>query len=420
MKILLFEPNHRGHHFVYLARLLPGMLRLPLQITVGTTPEARGSREYKLSLVKYEDSLDWWTGCRLPTGHPLNKASRRARELRAAIRAVKPGYVGLIYGDGLWQVLTLLALVGIRIIPRSMPAEAWLYRGGFAYDDATSLPHRFRRWLFARLLRRGLFKTLYLDDELLLRFAESIKGSKTKLVLTPNPIDFLPPKDKADARAELDLPADGRVISSSGMVSPWKGMDQLIYNFVAAASDGRLRDTDRLLLAGPHSEEIVAILASDDIKPWVASGRIVSRDEFLSETQMFAVAAASDLVVAGYPQHSGRSSIILWAAAAGRPVLAAERGCIGYVVHQENLGRTVDVNNVPAFTQAVVDTLDAEWTADDAQRVRDYAHWHRIENYQHVGATLLRQLTNSSPESSPETPESKTSNYSDEPTASGD
>ncbi|MEM7625323.1 MAG: glycosyltransferase [Planctomycetota bacterium] len=395
MRLLLFEPNHRGHHFVYLARLLPGMLRLPVKITVGTTPEALESREYKLSLIKHEDRLDWWTGCRLPTGHPLKKAARRARELRAALRDVKPDYVGLIYGDGLWQILTLLSLVGVRLIPRSMPAEAWLYRGGFAYDDATSLPHRLRRWLFARLLRKGIFRTLYLDDELLLRFAESIKGSKTRLVLTPNPIDFLPEKSRADARAELGLPADGRLISSSGMVSPWKGMDRLIHNFVAAAGDGRLRDTDRLLLAGPHSEEIVALLTSDDVKPWVASGRILSRDEFLSEAQMFAVAAASDLVVAGYPQHSGRSSIILWAAAAGRPVLAAARGCIGYVVHQENLGATADVNDPAAFTRAMVDALDAPWTPADAERVRAYAHWHRIENYQHVGATLLRQLTDS-------------------------
>ncbi|MEL7089007.1 MAG: hypothetical protein AAGL98_11300, partial [Planctomycetota bacterium] len=115
MKALLFEPNHRGHHFVYLARLLPGMLRLPIQITIGTTPEARDSREYRLSLAKHEGRFDWWTGCRRPVGHPFKKAVRRARELRAALREVRPDYIGLIYGDGLWQILTVLSLIGFRV-----------------------------------------------------------------------------------------------------------------------------------------------------------------------------------------------------------------------------------------------------------------------------------------------------------------
>lgn len=392
MHVLLFEPNHRGHHFVYLARLLPGMLRLPVKITVGTTTEALESREFRLSLAKYRANLDFWTGCQPPRGHPVQKAIRRIGELRTALNAIRPEYVGLIYGDGLWQLLTLLSLVGIRVIPRSMPAEAWLYRGGFTYEDAVSLPHRFRRWLFTRLLRKGIFRTLYLDDELLLRYAETVSGSRTRLILTPNPIEFLPPREKTDAREELGLPTDGRLISSSGMVSIWKGMDRLIRNFIAAASDGRLREDDRLLIAGPHQDEIVALLKSQEVQPWVETGRIIARDEFLSESQMFAVASASDLVVAGYPNHSGRSSIILWSAAAGRPVLAADRGCIGYVVEHEKLGQTANVVEPVVFTQAMVDALNMNWSLDDEARVRSYACWHRIENYQEIGSGLLREL----------------------------
>ena len=401
MHVLLFEPNHRGHHFPYLARLLPGILRLPVRVTLATTPEALKSREFEMSLAGFGDRISFWTGCRPPQRTFVQKAWCRVADLRRALRQTRPDAVGLMYGDGLWQIITALDLLGQCPIPRSVTAAAWLYRGGFAYPDNSRRSARIKRRLFTRLLRRGVFDTLYLDDELLHNFAAAIPDAGTAAVLTPNPIDLRPLRPAADARQSLGLPPTGKLISSSGMVSAWKGMDRLIHAFAHAVDHHALSPDTRLLLAGPHGPEILELLRTPAVRPLVDAGRIVSRDAFLDEAQMFDVAAASDLVVAAYPHHSGRSSIILWAAAAGRPVLAAEYGCIGHVVTTQQLGQTFDALDQDRFNQALVQALDLPWTNQDARRVRDYVAWHRIENYQDIGSQWLRRALDRRADPSP-------------------
>ncbi len=59
---------------------------------------------------------------------------------------------------------------------------------------------------------------------------------------------------------------------------------------------------------------------------------------FLSEDELVREVNACDVVLAPYPDHVGVSGVLLWAAAAGKPIITQKTGWIGHVVRKEQLG----------------------------------------------------------------------------------
>ena len=193
----------------------------------------------------------------------------------------------------------------------------------------------------------------------------------------------------AEARRELGVAGDGTWIGTAGVIAKFKGADLFLQAYRLRRERGDLPPA-RALLAGPHMPEIRELLGQSPFREWVADGSIVSVDRYLSEHEMYAAAAAVDLVVAAYPQHQNRSSIILWAAAAGRPCLGSDESCVGYVIRHERLGSTCHVQEPMLLSHAFSEALAKPWTPDDAARVRKYAEFHRMENYQEIASSLVR------------------------------
>jgi glycosyltransferase involved in cell wall biosynthesis len=390
MRVLFYEPEFTGHHFAYLARMLPGFADLPIERLVVTTPEALRSVEYSQTLAPFADDLEFVTCCTPAPPEPVANARHRLRELSEAIRRLQPDHVAVCYVDGIWDQATIDSHMGRRPWPRGLVVEGWLYRGRFGDRSDGRLKSRLRRFLFTRMLRMGLFRKLHLDHELLYEFAKArAAGTLTEVVLTPNPILLGPEMSREEARRRLNLDPAGRWISLSGMIARFKGAPELIHAFERFIKD-KCADDVRLLLAGPHEAQVREQLSQEPFATLISRGRIVSLDRFLTEEEMYAVAAASDVVLAPYPQHQGRSSIILWAAAAGRPSLGTDDGCIGYVIRTERLGMICDVLDGNQFAESIRDALEMPWTADDATRVRRYAEFHRVENYRRTAAELTR------------------------------
>ena len=188
---------------------------------------------------------------------------------------------------------------------------------------------------------------------------------------------------------------EGRVISLSGVIDKRKGADILAGAFAQAIRNGL--DDATLLLAGPHYDDIKGALAAPEVRTLLDTGRILSIDRLLDEQDMYCAAAASDLVAAPYPNHSGRSSIILWAAAAGTPVLATHRGCIGHVVETENLGLTCDVSDPEELAAAIEAGLNQPWTTSDRERALRYGKQHTVDNYRELNARLVMRRISSEP-----------------------
>jgi glycosyltransferase involved in cell wall biosynthesis len=376
--------------------MLPGFLSLPAQLILATTPEALASIEYERTLAPFRHLIQVQSLCTQPPGGVLLRATHRLRELRRAVNVVRPDHLCLLYTEGLWQLLAVADVIHWLPLDRSLTIEGWAYRGDFAFPEEISAGARLRRVLFRRMLRSGLFDRLHVDHEVL--FEQALQWApmtSTEVVLTPNPVAIQPPLSTAEARQRLSLPSSGRMVVGTGMIAPRKGMDLLLAAFEIHLRSGRARQDDRLLLAGPHSIEITAMLARSPYRELAHDGRVCSLDRFLTESELFASASAGDLTVAVYPGHTGRSSTILWAAAAGRPSLGTARGCIGHVVRAERLGLTCDELSADAVANRLADALEMEWSSDDETRVRRYAQLHSIERYQATASALVRSRTGS-------------------------
>ncbi len=388
MKVLFYEPDHRGHHFPYFARMLPGFLELPIQAALATTPSAIESDEYKKTLLPFESDLEILPHCQeLINRKPLANAWRRCRDLSRIVKQWNPDHVCILYADGMWSLAASAKQFGITLLGNAPAYEAWMFRGGFTYPDATKKSQAVRRSLYRKLVKQRVFKRISLYDELMYDFHKSINSNTDELALSPESIRIIDPIPQREAREQLGLPLEGTIIGTSGMISETKGIHLILEMFDKHAQKN---PETKLMLAGPHKEIIKGILAEDRFQQLITDGRIFCIDRFLNDQEMSLSAASCDLMLAPYPSHSGRSSIILWAAAAGVPVLTVARGCIGHVVRTKRLGKTCDVKNIDEFGRTLDEMLNEPWTEEDVQRVKTYADWHSIENYQRSSAALVR------------------------------
>jgi glycosyltransferase involved in cell wall biosynthesis len=316
-------------------------------------------------------------------------------ELRRMVKTLRPDHVYVMYGDGLWQLMQLRRMLGGKMFPKGTTSSVYLVHGGIGYPTARSWKRRLQRWLFRRMIVSGPFDEVFLLDELMEAYARRQfdgqgRRHKAAFYLSPLPVAGGERTTPREARRRMGLEGRGQWIVMTGMIGRLRGVDRIVAGFLHYLQR-RPDDSARLLLAGPQDEWTRAYLASEPLAELVRRGRIKLIDHYLNDQEMYGYSACGDLMVVGTHNHTGRSSAILWAAAAGRPVVTTNTGCIGYVVERNGLGRTCDVADPAALAEAMDRALSGPWTQEDIDRVTTYARFHSLENYRRVGTTLLRR-----------------------------
>jgi glycosyltransferase involved in cell wall biosynthesis len=111
----------------------------------------------------------------------------------------------------------------------------------------------------------------------------------------------------------------------------------------------------------------------------------------LTVVELQTALAAMDVVCTPYPAHIGSSSIVLRAAAAGRPVVGSDTGWVGETVRRFSLGRVCDVRAPGALARALADALDATSSYAMTDAARRLVAYHTVENYQAHWTARLRE-----------------------------
>jgi glycosyltransferase involved in cell wall biosynthesis len=76
-------------------------------------------------------------------------------------------------------------------------------------------------------------------------------------------------------------------------------------------------------------------------------------DRRLDDCELEGLVRRSSVVLAPYQRFVGSSGVLLWAARAGRPVLAQEYGLVGRLTREHRLGLAVDSSNPAAVAAAI-------------------------------------------------------------------
>lgn len=156
-----------------------------------------------------------------------------------------------------------------------------------------------------------------------------------------------PPVDRDTARRQLGLPPDAELILFTGLIEPYKGLDDLIAAFGLLAAR---RPHARLVVAGKPNEPFEGYrrrLAGLDLLDRTALDL-----RFLPEPGLAAYLSAADVVV--LPYRAATSSGLLMAARRfGSAVVATDVGDLGELMTDGENGLLVPPEDPPALANAI-------------------------------------------------------------------
>jgi glycosyltransferase involved in cell wall biosynthesis len=179
-------------------------------------------------------------------------------------------------------------------------------------------------------------RVLFIDELIYESFLRSVPQTHSRLALCPDPVETDHTIGKDDFRTRFGIPINAKVLGVFGEINSRKGVDFLIESFGHYVAGAR----DYLLLMGRHSPKVAQKLLR-----FPAARNIVSIDAFVTDDELISGINAVDVVAAVYRRHVGSASIVIRAAAAGKPVLGSDFGWIGHMIRKHGLGKVCNVSN---------------------------------------------------------------------------
>ncbi len=241
------------------------------------------------------------------------------------------------------------------------PTSGIYFRPKFHYgqfaDNQTTRKEQWRslreRWLWHSALHHPQLKTIFSLDPFAVKPLRTISGN-TNIIPLPDPIEWYPSSanETATLRQELGIDPARKVLLLFGMLDQRKGIYQVLEALQQLPPAQQAQIT--LLLLGAMAErEKVKVLTRVESLRQQTPVQIIFRDQFIPAAAISAYFSLSDVALALYQRHVGSSGILIWAAAAGKPVLASNYGLMGETVRKRKLGMTMDSADPAAIAEQI-------------------------------------------------------------------
>lgn len=365
MKILLFDPIAGGHHPLYVRRVAE-VLADEHQVVVAAPVDTL----HRCAHV----AADYVTRAPSTTA----KTSRRRRpqmtedvhQFRDIAEAVQPDHAVHLFADA--------ALRGLVARPLRIPTTILIFRPRAHYPRAYGSPLARREFIAARGHEAMVTRWR------LLRNSHSVwtldPGAASRWARWPGaPATWFPEPPVDSSYVEQAPLHDRRGAILYGRIAPRKGLDQ-----VARAL--RTHDVGMpLTLAGSVAPTRRAWL-DDHLRALREVGVDVNaRLHDHDELDGLAALAGARCALLPYVEHYGMSRVLLESATVGTPVIATNRGLIGYLVDRFNLGITVDPNNSAELSAALASlNTDDNSQARFAQSLAAFCRLHSHHRFAHA------------------------------------
>ncbi len=376
MHVMIFEPRYKGHHLYYVRLLIPALLEMGCRVSLATGPDVTRSDEYAVQIKPFGDEIAVFDRAEAAEGaaHPLGVF---LRQLRAAVRELRPEHMLIPSADGIVQQLGIARLRGGAGFMKGCELEAMLLRCRFAMKGL-SWRDRIKTWAIRRAIQVAPVSRLYTIDALALeRLRKDGSALGRRMQLMPDPLDEVgDAPTQTGARRMLGIPEGGRYIGIAGVLDIRKGIDKLLAAFQAA----HLKEDDRVLLAG-RADRFVEELVRGRFAGLISSGRVMLINRVLSDEELVAAVAAMDVVCTPYLGHVGPSAMVMRAAVMGRPILASDYGWVHETVVRLKLGWTCDVRDKDAFAKKIETALERDAGVSDRPPLEQLRKYLSPENF---------------------------------------
>ncbi|MBS0191000.1 MAG: glycosyltransferase [Phycisphaerales bacterium] len=388
MHVAIYEPYPQGHRFTYVRHVVNALRELPVRLTLITSPGASKTESFRQQLAPLQNSfaLDESVAPADPGQGKFALALAHAASLAHAAGRVRPDHLIVPAADGTLEMLGARRL-SLRSGAAPAELEAMLMSTSWAYN-APGPRRRAKAFAWSVLVGASAVRTLHVIDPIVYEaYQDQARAIARRTVLAPDPVEAIPEVSKADARARLGIPTDGRLVSCVGRLDARKGVDLLVRAFLDAPTHA----TDRLLLMGKVMPEVGDLLAAD-AAPAVRSGRIIVVDGYVPDETMNLANAACDLVGVVYRHHSSSSSILIRAAAQRRPVLTTNLGWMGRTCRQFGLGFDCNIRNPGELAETLARALSSQWSPAPASA--RFVEFHSIPNALAYWSARIRERLN--------------------------
>ena len=174
------------------------------------------------------------------------------------------------------------------------------------------------------------------------------KGQKKSVIVSPHPIydNYGKPMDSLEARRQLGLPLEGKILMFFGFIRDYKGLDLLLQ----AYADPRLKNENvHLVVAGEfynNADKYYALEQSLGL-----SGRVLWHTNFIPDEQVRVYFSAADLIVQPY-KTATQSGVTQIAYHFSKPMLVTHVGGLAEIVPNGKVGYVTDVD-----PKAIADAL---------------------------------------------------------------
>lgn len=375
MRVLIQEQQYGGHHFLYLAYILPRLLEVIDEAIVTLSPLGRESTEFATYLAPFSDRVDFQAI--LPAGDAsLSLKSRFSMLecLRGAVERFRPDYVLVPTGDGPSSAMGLSWGAGRRGLPNGVPGEVGIHYGYGA--PGIGMKNRIKDRIYLQTQRLARWNKVHYVSVLNYEWVRSQGGSLARRAeLLPHPVPAHPRLAREECRRRLGLPEGGRYIGLMGLLDPRKAIPELLAAFRSAAGP-----EDRLILAG-RLHESYARLIEAEYADLIEELRLIVLDRFLDEETSHLVFGALDVTCTPYPKFGPLSSVLLRGIAAGKPVLGNDFGWTRAMIRRFGFGWTCDIHDPIAFAGAVRRALEEGPSYRETEATRRLLEFHSPENF---------------------------------------
>jgi glycosyltransferase involved in cell wall biosynthesis len=307
------------------------------------TPKSRAGRKIDFSYRPAGVEVEYIGYPALPAiTRPLNGWSA-ARSIFKSVRAWQPEIIlnYIIYPDG----DAALRIAKTLKIPFVVTAIG---------TDLNVIPP-LCEGLTRRVLRRADYTVTVSGDLLKTARRFGAPVDKSRAVLNGCDTSIFYPRDRSQARAWLNIPADEETIVYVGRLDLAKGLGELV-TAVAKLGKQRPRLRCHIIGDGPARGALIESIAA------LGAGQHFSLAPACPTEGVGRWMAASDLIT--LPSYrEGCPNVVVEALASGRPVVASNVGGIPELVDDEG-GRLVPARDAEALERALDQVLSHDWDAN--------------------------------------------------------
>ena len=212
-----------------------------------------------------------------------------------------------------------------------------------------------KEWLFYKFLKDKSLHAVFTTN---LPFFNYMKDKSNKFELISDPVPLLTNiLEKSVAKQKLNIDTNRKLILIYGSISFRKGLIQLC-NALSMPEFPNIVD---VLVAGKFEKECSEFINKVSIQEKIHKKRLIIYDRFIDEDEEAVLFSASDIIWTGYIRHYGPSGVLIQAYHAKTPVIASKWGQVGKTTNKYNLGISVEVNDPIEVIEAVKILINKEF-----------------------------------------------------------